>query len=304
MYSAAAMRRAATQVAYLRRLARNPAAGEHEAAAARDAAANLIAKFGLRDHEVSSADSETERIDKRPFLRDFNQWQKHLAFACATFCGGNLRMHVEGAVAVIMATGTPSQRHATVAMYASLERAVLGARVPTRYDVFGSEIYEITTRHLPDRWELSFRTGYAQGIKDSIAATQSIRDRPRPGAMIVRPIDFDLPRREDAPPEATIHTQWPERAPAPKKAAPPPPVASPWDPPPPVAPAAPKRGPTGRTPSRATPPAPNEPAPAPPPPPKGIASEDHYVEVYRYGRRLGQCMNIEDPCAVPQRRRA
>lgn len=317
MSVSASKRRAAERVAYLRRLAKSAkkAGSAHEADTARRMAAKIVAEHELVDQEVDRADEDVERIDRLPFLRNFDKWQKRLALECANFCGGGLRLNIEGHIAVVAATGLPAQRHATVSMYAGLERKVFAQWVPSVREVFGSAYYTLKTRHEPDVWTRSFRAGVAEGIAETIAQKRFERAKPHPKAIIVRPVDFDDRYREaypaqHVPPPPTPWNvekpappkQWwepqappprpPRQAPPPSPVAPPvqPPVASPLGGaiPPPVAPALPP-----------------PPPPPPPPAPKGVAHEHIYGEAFHYGRKIGALIEVVDPNEMrPKRERA
>ena len=303
MHSITAKRRAATKIGYLRRLARSTNA-QQEADTARRAAAKLFDEFGLKEADVDVADDDTELIDSRPFLRDFNVWQKHLALACANFCGASLCLTVEGDVAIARTMGTPSQRHATVAMYARLERLVFGARVPSPRAVFGFDYWNIRTEHEPGKWDRSFRTGVATGMIEVINEAREIRDAVIPSldAIVVRPIDFDVPHPDYQPsnrrqrwrvsPDVEVSDGGDDAA----ASTPPPPAAS--EP-------APEPAETAQTPPEPVKPSadapPNDRPPTPPhAPPKGVANEVVYAEPYQYGRRLGRRTEVRDPRSTAQ----
>jgi hypothetical protein len=171
---------AARKVLHLKRLAKR--AGAHEAKAAAKAAERIMAEFALDDADVTNAAKQDVEVDREPVLVSPKRWQGMIAEASAMFCGADLMVQHRHGKLHCFFRGTESQRDAATALYARLAKVVDGLRVPVSFSVWsgGGE---------NANWRDSFFLGVGVGIAEIVRAKMTARDRPKPGAMILRPVE-------------------------------------------------------------------------------------------------------------------
>lgn len=193
-------RHAAIKVARLRALAERACA--NEAAAAIRAADRLVEDFGVSAEDLRAVAGDVV-TDGATLIEAVVVWQAILAEAIALDRGVELRgTPIVGGVRFLY-RGTEPKRNAATALFARLLRFIEATSVPTHAPVvtswggftvtsfgsFGSFVGPPICRE-------SFRLGIALGLAQQMKDRRDRREKPRPGAMIVRPVDADV--RESA----------------------------------------------------------------------------------------------------------